>query len=250
MRVTTLLALAVSLGTAARRLSDHRASAVLASVLVGLAMLAAALPRAQASPLDAVLGLRAEVPSNARTAATLGRQRQGSAVLIDSAGLALTIGYLVLEASQVDLLDAAGRTVPADIVAYDHDTGFGLVRALLPIDAEPLPLAADAGPDTDEPLLVVSRAGPLEGTQVSLAGRRVFAGYWEYLLDEALFTTPMHNQFGGAALIDTCWQAGRHRLAKGWRQPRRRPALARQHVRASEPAAADPGRAPDHGPRR
>lgn len=203
MRVTTLLALAVGLGAAARRLSGNRPAAVLGSIVIGLAMLAASLPMAQANPLDAVLGLRAEVPSDARTAATLGRERQGSAVLIDSAGLALTIGYLVLEASQVDLLDAKGRTIPADIVAYDQGTGFGLVRALLPIDAEPLPLAVDAGSGMEEPLLVVSRAGSLEGTQVSLADRRVFAGYWEYLLDEALFTTPMHNQFGGAALIDT-----------------------------------------------
>jgi S1-C subfamily serine protease len=175
-----------------------------AVALAALTLLAAAAPQAQPqdNPLDAVLGLRAEIPRSARTADTLGRVRQGSAILIDDAGLALTIGYLVLEASQVSLFDAQGRTIPADVVAYDHATGFGLVRALLPIAATPLPLAADAAPDKGDPLLVVSRAGPLEGTQVSLVDRRVFAGYWEYLLDEALFTSPMHRQFGGAALID------------------------------------------------
>jgi S1-C subfamily serine protease len=207
MRVKALRALIAGLGTGlgatARRFSDGCLAVAPAPLIAAMLLLAASPAVAQDNPLDAVLGLRAEVPADARTAGTLGRQRQGSAVLIDSAGLALTIGYLVLEASQVSLLDAEGRTIPADIVAYDHTTGFGLVRALLPIEATPLPLAAGADPSMDDPLLVVSRAGTLEGTQVSLADRRVFAGYWEYLLDEALFTSPMHNQFGGAALIDT-----------------------------------------------
>jgi S1-C subfamily serine protease len=187
------------------RLAPRRAFAAGRGWLVGLALLlAAAVPvgTADANPLDAVLGLRAEVPSDARTARTLGRVRQGSAVVIDNAGLALTIGYLVLEASEVSLYDAAGRTIPADVVAYDHETGFGLVRALLPLDVTPLPIAGDLDIQTGDPLLVVSRAGRLEGTQVALADRRVFAGYWEYLLDAALFTTPGHGQFGGAALID------------------------------------------------
>jgi S1-C subfamily serine protease len=160
------------------------------------------VPPALANPLDAVLGLRAEVPRTARTAGTLGLLRQGSAVLIDGGGLALTIGYLVLEAETVTLLDRDGREIPADVVAYDHETGFGLVRALLPLDASPLPLAAEVDIAEGDPLLVVSRAGRLEGTQVALADRRVFAGYWEYLLEDAYFTSPPHDQFGGASLID------------------------------------------------
>ena len=182
-----------------------RALVVARYCLVTIAVAAAAvLPTGmpQASPLDAVLGLRAEIPREARTANSLGRIRQGSAVVIDDAGLALTIGYLVLEASEVRLYDATGRTIPADIVAYDHETGFGLVRALLPLGVTPLPLAADIESGEGDALLVVSRAGPLEGTQVTLADRRVFTGYWEYLLEEALFTRPGHRQFGGAALID------------------------------------------------
>mgnify|MGYP001040829596 CR=1 FL=1 len=203
MRVNMLHALVVGLHATARRRLRTCLTVALAPVIATFLWLAAPPALAQNNPLDAVLGLRAEVPADARTARTLGRQREGSAVLIDSAGLALTIGYLVLEASQVSLLDAEGRTIPGDIVAYDHTTGFGLVRALLPIEATPLPLAPGTEQAMDDPLLVVSRAGPLEGTQVNLVDRRVFAGYWEYLLDEALFTNPMHNQFGGAALIDT-----------------------------------------------
>ncbi len=162
-------------------------------------LVSAPAPRAE-GPLDAVLGLRAEVPAAARTAASLGRIRRGSAVLIDDEGLALTIGYLVMEASVVELFDAEARRIPADVVAYDHRTGFGLVRALVPIEAEPLPIADNVA--AGDPLLVVSRMRALEGAQVELVDRRVFAGYWEYLLEDALFTAPPHREFGGAALID------------------------------------------------
>ena len=152
--------------------------------------------------VQAVVGVRAEVPAEARTADTLGRERLGSGVLIDGSGLVLTIGYLVLEAAAVDVYDAQGRRVPAEVVGYDHETGFGLVRAAEPLGAPPVPLGRSAEVKVGEPLLVLSRAGRLEGREAKLVDRREFAGYWEYLLPDALFTTPQHPAFGGAALID------------------------------------------------
>ena len=150
----------------------------------------------------AVLGVRSEVPSEARTADTLGRQRVGTGVLIGADGLVLTIGYLILEAAAVDLYDADGRRVPATIVAYDHDSGLGLVRASEPLNARPLALGRSGTLAVGEPLLILSRDGDLDGRQARLASRREFAGYWEYLLPEALFTTPPHVAWAGAALID------------------------------------------------
>lgn len=200
-KLATSLPKVAALKLASKAARRARRAFALSLALVILATGAAMSP-AIASPLDAVLGLNAEVRRDARTADTLGRIREGSAILIDSSGLALTIGYLVLEASTVTLTDRDGRRIPADIVAYDHESGFGLVRALLPIDAAPLPIAADIDIVEGDVLLVVSRARGLEGTQVTLADRRLFAGYWEYLLDEAFFTMPQHAQFGGAALID------------------------------------------------
>jgi S1-C subfamily serine protease len=150
----------------------------------------------------AVVGLRAEVPPEARTADTLGRERTGSGVVIDNAGLVLTIGYLILEASAVDLHDASGKRVPAEIVGYDHDTGFGLVRATGHLDAAPVPLGSSGAVQIGAPLLVLSRDGALGGREAKLVSRREFAGYWEYLLPDALFTTPPHPDFAGAALID------------------------------------------------
>lgn len=180
--------------------SPQRLLAVLAALAV---MLGAA--GAEAGPREiaaAVVGVRAEVPPEARTADTLGRVRTGSGVVIDSSGLVLTIGYLILEAAAVDLHDAAGRRIPAEIVAYDHDSGFGLVRASEPLNAAPLPLGSSGEVSIGAPLLVLSREGELGGRQTTLSSRREFAGYWEYLLPDALFTSPPHPDYAGAALID------------------------------------------------
>jgi S1-C subfamily serine protease len=153
--------------------------------------------------IEAVVGLRAEVPAEARTSDTLGQERLGSGVVIDGEGLVLTIGYLIVEASAVDLYDAEGTRIPAEVVGYDHDTGLGLVRARDPLKARPVPLGRSAEVRIGDPLLVISRAGALAGRETRLADRRDYAGYWEYLLEGALLTTPAHPAFGGAALIDT-----------------------------------------------
>ncbi|MDW8369371.1 MAG: S1C family serine protease [Geminicoccaceae bacterium] len=165
---------------------------------LGLRRSARAGPRESAR---AVVGIRAEAHPEARSIVTLGRERTGSGVLIDAAGLVLTIGYLVLEASGIEI-QAEGRTVPGELVAYDGETGFALVRALGPLGAAPAPLGSGTGLPIGTPLLVVSRVGRLDGRQVSLVDRREFAGYWEYLLEQALFTRPPHPEFGGAVLID------------------------------------------------
>lgn len=169
------------------------------------AALAFGAPAAQAGPAEtvaAIVGVKTEVPANARTAGTLGRERSGSGVVIDDGGLVLTIGYLILEATAVDLYPVAGKRVPAEIVGYDHDTGLGLVRATLPMEVEPIRLGAAKAVPVGEPLLVLSRDGQLGGRESRLASRREFAGYWEYLLPDAMFTTPPHPDFAGAALID------------------------------------------------
>jgi S1-C subfamily serine protease len=176
-----------------------------AMALAGLLALPAGWGEARAAPRDllkAVVGVHAEVPGEARTADTLGRERQGTGVVIDGSGLVLTIGYLVVEAVAVDLRDAGGHRIPADVVAYDHETGFGLLRATAWLDAVPVPLGDSGTVEVGQPLLVLSNMAGLDASQTKLVDRREFAGYWEYLLEDALFTTPPHAAFGGAALID------------------------------------------------
>jgi S1-C subfamily serine protease len=152
--------------------------------------------------VSAVVRIKTHVNPEGRTVEGLGREREGSGILIDNDGLVLTIGYLMVEAYAAEVVDNSGRTVPASVVGYDHETGFGLLRALEPLAAVPVPLGSSGGVAIGDPLLVLSRDGGLGGRQVGLVSRREFAGYWEYLLPDALFTTPPHSAFAGAALID------------------------------------------------
>ncbi|MCE3248352.1 MAG: serine protease [Geminicoccaceae bacterium] len=173
-----------------------------AVLLISLANPALVLAQsARPDPLEAVVQVSAVIPGDARTADTLGTEREGTGVVIDDSGLILTIGYLILEASEVSVT-GSGNPVAADIVAYDHESGFGLVRAQRPLDSGPLALGDSAALRPRQPLLVVSRVGGFDAGGVYVVDRRVFAGYWEYLLEDAIFTAPPRADFGGAALID------------------------------------------------
>jgi S1-C subfamily serine protease len=152
--------------------------------------------------LAAVVGVSAEVPADARSAATLGTQRAGNGVVIDSDGLVLTIGYLIMEASRTTITAADGRTVPADLVGYDYETGFGLLRAREKLGVKPLELGSAAALEEKTPVLVAGFGGREAVHGARVVSRREFAGYWEYLLDDAIFTAPIYERFGGAALID------------------------------------------------
>lgn len=150
---------------------------------------------------NAVVRLEVQVKPGARTAQTLGPQRIGSGVIIDDKGLILTIGYLIIEAGSVRVATRTGRYTPADVVAYDHRSGFGLVRARTELGIEPLELGSPETLEQGAPLMILS-VGSGSVTPVRVASRRVFAGSWEYLLENAIYTMPPHREFGGAALIN------------------------------------------------
>jgi len=151
--------------------------------------------------LDAVVSLSAEVPDDAYTAAILGTERSGNGVLIDDDGLVLTIGYLVTEAEHIWLGHNSGKVVPAHLVAYDFDTGFGLVQALAPLDATPLRFGRCRDLPVGSNAIVAGAGGRRRALSAKIVGKREFAGYWEYVVDEALFTTPAHPHWGGTALL-------------------------------------------------
>jgi len=150
--------------------------------------------------LRAVVALRSTVPEDAFTASTLGTERAGSAVHIRE-GLFLTIGYLVTEADTVWLTSSDGQTVPGHAMAYDQDTGFGVVQALGRIVLPTLELGDSEGARMGEKVVFAAAGGRRHAIAAKVAGRQEFAGYWEYLLDDAIFTTPAHPFWGGAALI-------------------------------------------------
>ena len=163
----------------------------------------AARKRALARAHRATLGVEVEVVEDAGSIATLGRERQGSGVVIDADGLVLTIGYLILEADHVDLVLDEEHRVPARVVGYDLATGFGLLQALTPLAREPAPLGDSAAFSTDEPLMIASGGEDASLSLARMVSRRSFSGYWEYHIDGALFTAPVRTDHSGAGLFDS-----------------------------------------------
>jgi S1-C subfamily serine protease len=186
------------------------ACGLLAASLATAAALAAPAPPDPAPPaagpqqrltVDAlsVVKLRVRAVSDARSAATLGTHREGTGVVIDASGLVLTIGYLILEAETVELSTADGRSFPGTVVGYDAATGFGLVRAVGPLPIKPVQIGDSSTVTERQPVLVVGFDGVAPAYVVS---RRRFVGYWEYLLEDAIYTAPETVNWQGAALLD------------------------------------------------
>lgn len=153
--------------------------------------------------LAAVRPLRARAPADGYTAASLGTEREGNAVLIDESGLLLTIGYLIVETTEIMIGGPDGKGIPAQTVGYDHETGFGLVRTVDPIDVPPLKLSANVGGIVAGTKVVIAGQGGVgQALLGEVADRREFAGSWEYMLESAIFTRPLHPRWSGAGLLD------------------------------------------------
>jgi S1-C subfamily serine protease len=152
--------------------------------------------------LSAVVGLHAIVPPDAFSAETLGTERAGNGVVIDD-GLVLTIGYLITEAESVWLHLNDGRVVEGHVLGFDFASGFGLVQALGSLDIEPLPLGSSAATKVGDHVVVGGAGGRSRSVASQIIAKQEFAGYWEYLLDEAIFTHPAHPNWGGTAMISS-----------------------------------------------
>jgi S1-C subfamily serine protease len=151
---------------------------------------------------NAVVGISVKALPNARSNETLGAQRNGSGIVINDHGLILTIGYLILEADSVEVMDSEGQKIPAVVLSYDHASGFGLVRAMAPLQAKPIRMGT-ASPVTQLDRLMIVTGGAEQAISIAtVVSRRKFAGYWEYLIDGAIFTSPPRLDHSGAALIN------------------------------------------------
>ncbi len=149
--------------------------------------------------LPSVVAVRAHIPDDAFTASGLGTLREGSGVVIGENGLVLTIGYLITEAEEVWLTTQDGRVVAGHALAYDQETGFGLIQALGPLDLPALELGDSSQTKLGDTVIFADGTG--NSITAAIVGKQEFAGYWEYLLDEAFFTAPAHPSWGGAALV-------------------------------------------------
>ncbi len=167
---------------------------------------AANLPAADKFAADdlagAIVKLGIRVPATARTADTLGTEREGTGVLIDDVGHILTIGYLLLESESILVVAADGRVLPATVAGFDHATGFGLVRAAQPLDHPPLVLGNSGNAREMNTMTIAAHAGAGGWSNACVVRRRPFTGWWEYALDDAIFTSPARDNHSGAALLD------------------------------------------------
>lgn len=152
--------------------------------------------------LKAIVKIRSVIPKEAHTASILGTEREGNGVVIDSKGHILTIGYLIVEAETIEVVGPEEKPVHATFVGYDQNTGFGLLRAEKPLNVVPMKLGQSAKVKEGEPVLVAGYGGTDSVQPAQVISRKEFAGYWEYLLEDAIFTVPAYANFGGASLID------------------------------------------------
>src|SRR6184192_1269241 len=150
--------------------------------------------------LSSVVGLHSIIPPDAHSAETLGIERAGNGVVIDD-GLVLTIGYLITEAEAVWLHRGDGRVVEGHALGFDFESGFGLVQALGDLDLAPLPLGSSGTTKLGDRVVVGGVGGRTRSVASQIVAKQEFAGYWEYLLDEAIFTYPAHPNWGGAGMI-------------------------------------------------
>jgi S1-C subfamily serine protease len=161
---------------------------------------------AQAPSLEAiaaaVVRIKTFINPEGRSVATLGAEREGSGIVIGADGLILTIGYLMLEAHAAEIVTNEARSVAAEVVGYDHETGFGLLKASAALNLRPIPFGKSHELKEKDPVLVASFGGPDMVGPAFVVAKREFAGSWEYLLEEAIFTAPPHPVWSGAALIN------------------------------------------------
>ena len=155
-----------------------------------------------ARAFDSVVLVRSEIPDDGHTAATLGTERGGYGAVIREDGLVLTIGYLINEASQIWLTSNSGQVLEGYPMAYDQATGFGLIQPLGKLNVPHLQRGLASEVKVGDSAYVIGHGGRAHSLKTHVIAKQEFAGSWEYVLDEALFTTPAHPQWGGAALLD------------------------------------------------
>ena len=151
--------------------------------------------------LKAVVNLKTYVPPDAFTAGTLGTERAGSGVVIRESGLVATIGYLITEAETIWITSSDGRAIPGHALAYDQESGFGLVQALGRLELPALEMGDSDRLKVGDQVVFASGGGRHHSVETRVVGRQEFAGYWEYVLDDAIFTAPAHPFWGGSGLI-------------------------------------------------
>jgi len=175
--------------------------AILIVVIIAISLPAYADQEAK-EIFKAIVKIKAIIPEEAQSAKTLGTEREGNGIVIDSKGHILTTGYLIVESESIEVTPQEGKPVSATFVGYDHATGFGLLKTETPLNVKPIKIGQSSKVREGEPVLIVGYGGEDAVQAARVISRKEFTGYWEYILDEALYTAPAFASYGGAALID------------------------------------------------
>src|SRR5262249_53507125 len=192
------------------RSASRRGSAVIAPCVMlaaaVVALVSASAVAAQSAQVEelvsAVVRINTHINPEGRTVQGLGREREGSGIVIASDGLVLTIGYLMVQPYAAETVDNNGHAVPGDVGGYAPESGFGLLRAIEPLKLKPMALGKSAEIKEGDPVLIASFGGAAMVAGAYVVAKREFAGSWEYMLEDALFTAPPHPAWSGAALIN------------------------------------------------
>lgn len=144
--------------------------------------------------------ISAQVPEQAMTAAILGTERAGHGVRIRTDGLIATVGYVVMDADQIWVTAHSGQGSPAYVIAQDFDSGIALLKTTMPIGSDYIPLGSKDLVSVSDPMVVYRHGETIFHCEV--IAKKEFAGRWEYMLEDALYTAPPCNNWAGAALVD------------------------------------------------
>ena len=150
---------------------------------------------------ESIVSVRSIVPPEARTAASLGVEREGNGVAIDENHI-LTIGYIVIESESIEIGLSDGRRLPASLVGYDHTSGFGIIKSVVPLKLSPLKLGNSDNINSEQDLLVLPSPNRGAGSIVRSVSRRPFTGWWEYFVESPIYTTPPNGLWAGAPLLN------------------------------------------------
>ena len=148
-----------------------------------------------------IVGVRSIVPPEARTAASLGVEREGNGVAIDENHI-LTIGYIVIESESIEIGLSDGRQLPAKLVGYDHTSGFGIIKSVVPLTMPPLKLGNSDNINSEQDLLILPSPNRGAGSIVKSVSRRPFTGWWEYFVESPIYTTPPNRLWAGAPILN------------------------------------------------
>lgn len=153
----------------------------------------------------AVVGIDTKIPLDRPSVMTLGPVRSGSGVIFDPAGHIVTVGYILTDATQIQVRLRDGRVVPARFVGQDYESGIGVIKleGAGPWPHAPLGNSSAVGAGDPASIVGVTGENEVSATQGSVQEIRRFTGYWEYLLERAFIVSPPNPAFGGSPLVNT-----------------------------------------------